>query len=184
MTRPKPVRRPSSATMSAVRASEIPWGAATTTPGRPAVAESRPGTPSSSGATLASGTQPVSKADASGTLIVHQHGLRERIVPFVRQGKQHPAPALAESDLPRAARQDQGRSLHALAPHLELAPAHAKLQPCAERLEPRLLGGKARREVGRRIGVSATVGDLALGEDAAHEPVVPAVEHRAHTGDA
>src|SRR5262249_54537791 len=104
MTTPNPVRRPSSAAMSAVRASEMPWGAATTTPGRPAVAESRPGTPpSSSGATLALGTQPVRRADASATLIVHQHGLRERIVPFVGQGEQHPAPALAESDLSRAA---------------------------------------------------------------------------------
>src|SRR5262245_26125608 len=100
MTTPNPVRRPRSATMSSVRASETPWGAATTTPGRPAVAEILPGTPSSSGVTLALGTQPVRKADVSTTLIVHQHGLRERIVPFVRQGEQHPAPALAQSDLP------------------------------------------------------------------------------------
>src|SRR4030095_14711772 len=69
-------------------------------------------------------------------------------------------------------------------PHLELAPAHAAWRSGAERLEPGLLGGEPRREVGRRIGVSATVGDLAFGEDAAHEPVLPAVEHLAHAGDA
>src|SRR5258705_9190070 len=183
MTTPNPVRRPSSATMSAVRASEIPWGAATTTPGRPIVPESRPGTPPSS-ETAAFGTQPDRRAEAVATLIVHQHRLRERIAPFVRQGEQHPAAALPQSDLPRPARQDQGRGLGAARAPLELAPGDAELQPRAQRLESRLLGGEPRREVRRRVGPRATVGDLSLGEDAAQEPILPAVDHLAHPRDA
>src|SRR5262249_16301599 len=61
---------------------------------------------------------------------------------------------------------------------------HTELEPRAERLESSFLGGEPCREVGRRIGVSATVGDLALGEDPAQEPILPAVDHLAHAWDA
>jgi len=123
-------------------------GAATTTPGRPIVPESRPGTPSSS-ETAAFGTQPDRRAEAVATLIVHQHRLRERIVPFVRQGEQHPAAAFP-NPISATGPTGPGRGLRALAAHLELAPADAELQPRAQRLESRLLGGEPRREVRRR----------------------------------
>src|SRR4030095_9553520 len=150
MPPPNPVRRPSSATMSPVRASDVPCGAATTTPGRPILPESDPDRPSAS-TMLALGTQPPRRPGPIAKLIAHQNRLRERIVPFVGQREQHPAPAPDQPDLLRLARQDERRRLRALAADLELTPMHAKLKARAQCLEPRLLGGEARREVRRRI---------------------------------
>src|SRR5437867_922005 len=161
MTTPNPVRRPSSATISPVRASETPCGAAITMPRRPILPASAPGRPSISGR-LARVAQPERTMGPIAKLIAHQNRLRERIFPFVGQREQYPAPTLEQPDLLRLARQHERRRLGAFTTDLELAPVHTELQPGAQRLEPSLLGGKARREVRRRIPPRATVRELVL----------------------
>src|SRR2546422_11646642 len=126
MTTPNPVRRPSSATISPVRASEMPCGAAITTPRRPILPTSAPGRPSISGR-LARVAQPERTMGPIAKLIAHQNRLRERIFPFVGQREQYPAPAPRQADLPGFPRQDERRRLGALPAHLELAPAYAQL---------------------------------------------------------
>src|SRR2546422_5994254 len=126
MTTPNPVRWPSSATISPVRASEMPCGAAITTPGRPILPASVPGGPSISGR-LARVAQPERTAGPIATLIAHQNRLRERILSFVGQREQHPAPALEQPDLLRLARQQEHRRLGAFTTHLELAPVQTEL---------------------------------------------------------
>src|SRR5262245_60394088 len=172
-TMPYPVRRPSSEAISPVYASEVPCGAATTTPCRPILPEIVPGRPSIS-PRLALGAHPESTPEAIATLIAHQHRLRERIVTFVGEREQHPRAPLGQTDLPRPARQHERRRLRALAAHLDLAPVHAELESRAERLEGRLLGGEPRREMRGRIRPLAAVRDLVLGEDAAQEAILPA----------
>src|SRR5256712_1843699 len=183
MTTPNPVRRANSATMSPVRASEVPWGAAITMPRVPVRPEIRPGTPSIS-RKLVSEAQPATTRGPIAKLIAHQNRLRERIFPFVGQREQHVAPAPAQADLPGFPRQDERRRLGALPAHLQLAPAYAQLQPGPQRLAPRLFGGEARREVRHGIAPRATVGDLVLGEHPVHEALLPAIDQRAHARDA
>src|SRR5205807_1646416 len=183
MTTPKPVRRPSSEAISPVRASELPCGAAMTTPRCPSCPEILPGRPSSSGS-APEGAQPETTSEPIATLVAHQNRLRERIVTVVGQREQYPDPTPDEADLPGASRQDEGRRFLALPAHLELTPAHPHLQAGAQRLEAGLLGGEARRKVGRRIAPRSTIGDFVVGEHPAHETILPAVDRRAHPGNA
>ena len=67
---------------------------------------------------------------------------------------------------------------------LEVAPAHAETQAGAERLGGRLLGREARGEVRHGVAPGPAVGDLALGEDAAQEALVPARDDVAHARNA
>src|SRR5258706_15625536 len=117
-------------------------------------------------------------------LVAHQYRLRERIFSFVRQREQQAAPAPALPDLSRAPRQDERRRLFPFPANLELAPADAEAQSGAQGLEPRFLGREARGEVRRRIAPPAAVGDLALGEHALQEVVLPALDQLPHPRDA
>src|SRR5438128_2227846 len=116
-------------------------------------------------------------------LIAYEHRLGERVLPFVTERQEHSAPAPGQPELPRAPGEHEGGRLASLAPHLELAPAHAEPEPRAERLESGLLGREARGEVRHRIAPGAAVRDLRLGEDTLQEPVPPAVDHVAHAWD-
>src|SRR2546430_2534491 len=116
-------------------------------------------------------------------LIAYEHRLGERVLPFVTERQEHSAPAPGQPELPRAPGEHEGGRLASLAPHLELAPAHAEPEPRAERLESGLLGREARGEVRHRIAPGAAVRDLRLGEDTLQEPVPPAVDHVAHARD-
>src|SRR5690349_22412015 len=117
---PNPVRRPSSVTISPVRASEVPCGAAITSPGRPAWAAMAPGRPSSCGGGLVEVAQREATSDLGAKLVTHQNRLRQRIVTIVGQREQQPAAALDQAELPRPSREDEGRCLLAPAPHLQL----------------------------------------------------------------
>src|SRR5438094_363946 len=116
-------------------------------------------------------------------IIAYEHRLGERVLPLVTERQEHSAPAPGQPDLPRAPGEHEGGRLASLAPHLELAPAHAEPEPRAERLETGLLGREARGEVRHRIAPGAAVRDLRLGEDTLQEPVPPAVDHVAHARD-
>src|SRR5262245_20180930 len=127
-----------------------------TTPGRPTCPEILPGSSVRSGS-VSEGAQPVRTNDPTAKLVAHQNRLRERIVTIVGQRQQHPAPALAQADLPGSAGQNERGRFLALAAHLELAPVHAHREAGAQRLEARLLRGEARRAVGSRITAGSTV---------------------------
>src|SRR5205809_5179952 len=116
-------------------------------------------------------------------IIAYEHRLGERVLPLVTERQEHSAPAPGQPELPRAPGEHEGGRLASLAPHLELAPAHAEPEPRAERLETGLLGREARGEVRHRIAPGAAVRDLRLGEDTLQEPVPPAVDHVAHARD-
>src|SRR6267143_424923 len=113
-------------------------------------------------------------------IIVHEHRLRERVVAVMRERQQHVAAAARQAQLARAAVQHEAGRLAALAMDLEVAPAHAETQAGAERLGGRLLGREARGEVRHGVAPGPAVGDLALGEDAAQEALVPARDDVAH----
>src|SRR2546426_6660485 len=68
-------------------------------------------------------------------LIAYEHRLGERVLPFVTERQEHSAPAPGQPELPRAPGEHEDGRLASLAPHLELAPAHAEPEPRAERLE-------------------------------------------------
>src|SRR5207302_6577339 len=135
MTTPKPVRRPSSAAISPVRASELPCGAAMTTPRCPSCPEILPGRPSSSGS-APEWAQPETTNEPIATLVAHQNRLRERIVTFVGQREEYPARAPDEADLSGASRQDEGRRFLALATHLELRQRTPICRPVPSALKP------------------------------------------------
>src|SRR5688572_19873812 len=99
-------------------------------------------------------------------IIVYEHRLGDRVLAFVAERQEHPAPAPGEPKLARAPGEHERRRLAPLAPHLQLAPAHAESEPGAERLEARLLGGEACGEVRHGVAPRATVCDFLLGEDA------------------
>src|SRR2546422_786211 len=193
ITMPKPVRRPRSAAISAVRTSEGPCGAAITSPLRPgwALIPPRPVARSKTTVWVAqpprrSGPVPTLRSRASHVvrrLIAYEHRLGERVLPFVTERQEHSAPAPGQPELPRAPGEHEDGRLASLAPHLELAPAHAEPEPRAERLESGLLGREARGKVRHRIAPGAAVRDLRLGEDTLQEPVPPAVDHVAHARD-
>src|SRR5216110_2608206 len=139
-TRPKPLRRATSAAISPVCTSDDPCGAATTRPGRPGRAAmwprgvcggnstawvAQPNRTSGPAATLTSRRSPL-------RIIVHEHRLRERVVAVVRERQQHVAAAARQPQRARAAVQQEARRLAALAMDLEVAPAHAETQPGAE----------------------------------------------------
>src|SRR5262249_31394143 len=87
-------------------------------------------------------------------------------------------------DLPRASREHEHRRLLAPALHLELAPPHAHLQSGAQSLEPRLLGGESRGEMGRRVAPGPAIGNLGVGEHPFDEAVLPAIDRGAHSRNA
>src|SRR3989442_15166337 len=60
------------------------------------------------------------------TSIVDEHRLRDGVVAVVAQGQEHAVGAPRARDLARAAAEHEDRRAAALAPHLELAPAHAE----------------------------------------------------------
>src|SRR5207247_3640642 len=156
--------------MSAVRTSAVPCGAATTSPLRPGVPLIAP-CPGSMSKTTVRVAQPARMSGPVATLrsraghvvrriIAYEHRLGERVLSFVTERQQHPAPAPGEPELARAPGEHEGRRPATLAPHLQLAPAHAEPESRAERLEPGLLGGEARGEVRHRIAPGAAVRDL------------------------
>src|SRR2546428_4948998 len=111
-----------------------------------------------------------------------EHGLRHRVLAVVREREQEPVAAAAgAADLLRASAQDEHGRLPALAAHLELAPVDTQPQPGAERLEARFLGGEARSEVLGGVATGLAVGDLAIGEDAAKEALLPTLDDAAHS---
>src|SRR5262245_18915849 len=152
-------------------------------PGRPTCPEIVPGRPARSGS-VPEGAHPVRANDPTAKLVAHQDRLRERIVTIVGQRQQDPAPALAQADLPGSAEQHERRRFLTLATHLELVPPHAHRETATQGLEPRLLRGEARCEVGGRIAAGPTVGDLGVREDALDEPVLPAIDRRPHPRNA
>src|SRR3989440_11794358 len=116
-------------------------------------------------------------------IIAYEHRLGARVFSFVAERQEHPAPAPGQPELARAPREHERRGLAALAPYLQLAPAHAEPEPGAERLEAGLLGGEACGEVRHGVAPRAAVRDLLLGEDAPQEAVLPAVDHVAPARD-
>src|SRR5438094_2165183 len=113
-------------------------------------------------------------------IIAYEHGLGERVLPLVTERQEHSAPAPGQPELPRAPGEHEGGRLASLAPHLELAPAHAEPEPRAERLESGLLGREARGEVRHGVAPGAAVRDLLLGAGTLQAPVPPAADHAAH----
>src|SRR5437879_11694708 len=105
MTTPKPVRRPSSEAISPVRASELPCGAAMTTPRCPSSPEILPGRPSSSGS-APEGRQPETTSEPIATLVTHHNRRRERIITVVGHREQYQDPTPDETTLPSATRQN------------------------------------------------------------------------------
>src|SRR5919198_555473 len=102
-------------------------------------------------------------------IIAYEHRLGERVLSFVTERQEHPAPTPGEPELARAPGEHEGGRLATLALHLQLAPAHAEPEPRAEGLQPGLLGGEARGEVRHRVAAGAAVRDLRVGEDASQE---------------
>src|SRR5439155_26111995 len=80
-------------------------------------------------------------------IIAYEHRLGERVLPFVTERQEHPAPAPGQPELPRAPGDHEDRRLATLAPHLDPAPAHADTDHRAECLERVLLCSDARRVV-------------------------------------
>src|SRR5437773_6942468 len=99
-------------------------------------------------------------------IIAYEHRLGERVLPLVTERQEHPAPAPGEPELPRAPGEHEGRRPPPLAPHPQLAPAHAEPESRAERLEPGILGCAARGEVRHRIAPGTAVPERRLGEAA------------------
>jgi len=94
-----------------------------------------------------------------------------------------PVHATRPSDRGRAAREGDGRPLAPRPKDLDLAPAHAHGQPCTERLQRRLFGGEAGREVLGRVVPGQGVGLLLGGEHPIEEALPPAVQEPPHSGD-
>src|SRR3989442_4775419 len=88
-------------------------------------------------------------------LIAYEHRLGERVLPFVTERQEHSAPAPGQPELPRAPGEHEGVRLASLAPHLELAPAHAEPEHRAERLESSLLCRDALSDMPHQIATDA-----------------------------
>src|SRR5215831_16699465 len=97
--------------------------------------------------------------------IAEQHGLRERVVAVMREREDYAGRALGERDGAALSGEHDGRSLTALAAHLDLAPLDPHAKACAQRLERGLLRGKPRGEVLDGIAMTLAIRDLAIGED-------------------
>src|SRR6266545_5628318 len=167
--------------------SEVPWGAAMTSPGRPFSTCTLPPGAAVRGAGMAgaggasadsfpaiSPAQPWTRRARPTTRlpgprlvisgIIDQHGLRHRVLAIMGQREQDAPAALGERDRAALAVQGHGGSLPALAANLELTPVHTHAEPGAERLEGGLLGREASREVRDRIAAAPAIRDLLLGE--------------------
>ena len=107
----------------------------------------------------------------------NQH-LRHRERVGVRDGQQRRT-AAHRARAPRGAAVQPQLRRPAAAERPRVAPEHAARMAGAERLHRRFLRREAPGEVRHRVAPPRAIGDLAVGEDAAQEPVAVALERAA-----